>query len=93
MTIAHMGSDKLCTFAHDLVNVVQRYQSKKHTHTALQMHNTRMGEWDEIRVMAVDEAGSTEKLVVKISLTDLTPAERSQLKLQVNSYNETLLSS
>lgn len=91
MTIAQIGSDKLCTFAHDLVSVVQRYQHKQHTQTTLQMHNTRMGEWDEIRVMAVDAANSTEKLVVKISLNQLTPVERAQLKLQVSLYNKTLL--
>ncbi len=91
MTIAQIGSAKLCTFAHDLVDVVQRYQHKQHGHTTLQMHNTRMGEWDEISVMAVDAATSTEKLVVKISLAELTAVERAQLKLQVSLYNKTLL--
>ncbi|CAA6808239.1 MAG: Unknown protein [uncultured Thiotrichaceae bacterium] len=93
MTIAQIGSAKLCTFAHDLVDVVQRYQHKQHGHTTLQMHNTRMGEWDEICVMAVDADTSTEKLVVKISLARLTQVERAQLKLQVGLYNKTLLSS
>ena len=88
MTIAQIGSARLCTFAHDLVNVVQRYQHKQHGHTTLQMHNTRMGEWDEICVMAVDAVTSTEKLVVKISLAQLTPVERTQLRKQVGLYNE-----
>ena len=91
MTITQTGSAKLCAFAHDLVDVVQHYQHKQHIQTTLQMHNTRMGEWDEICVMAVDAATSTEKLVVKISFAELSQVERAQLQQQVGLYNKTLL--
>lgn len=93
MTTAQLGSSELCALAHDLVNIVQQYQHKQPAQTTLQMHNTRMGEWDEIRVITVDTASSKEKPIIKISLAQLTQAERSQLQKHVSLYNKTLLSS
>lgn len=88
MTTAQLGSSELCALAHDLVDIVQQYQ--QHTHTTLKMHNTRMGEWDEICVMTIDTKTHKEKLIIKISLAQLTQAERTQLQLQIGLYNQAL---
>ena len=85
-----LGSAELCALAHDLVDVVQQYQQIENTNTTLQMHNTRMKEWDEICVMAINNATGEKRVVVKISLAQLTPAERSQLQLQIGLHNKTL---
>jgi hypothetical protein len=88
MATVQLGSSQLCALAHDLVNIVQQYQHKQPGQTALQMHNTRMGEWDEIRVVTIDSATGKEKPILKISLAQLTPKERKQLQIQVGLYNK-----
>lgn len=90
MTTTQLGPVDLCALAHDLLGVIQHYQ---HQNTALKMCNTLMGEWDEIRVMAVDAGAGKEKLILKISLAQLTTEERSQLQLQISLHNQALLNS
>lgn len=92
MLTSPLGSAELCALAHDLVDVVQQYQQISNTNTTLQMHNTCMEEYDEISVIAVDQVTGKEKVIVKISLAQLTPAERAQLQLQIGLHNKTLIS-
>lgn len=93
MTTTQLGSSELCALAHDLVNIVQQYQYKQPDQTALQMHSMRMGEWDEIRVVTIDSVTNKEKPIIKISLAQLSPAERKQLQTQVGLYNQAMLGS
>ncbi|CAA6815280.1 MAG: Unknown protein [uncultured Thiotrichaceae bacterium] len=90
MTTNQLGSADLCALAHDLVDVLQNYQDKQAPNTTLQMRSTCSGEWDEICVMALDTDAGKEKLIVKISLAQLTPTERGQLQFQIRLYNKTL---